>query len=87
MGNWGRTERTKYPGIYCVTRGTSERYVVSSRLRGTGQRTKTFLRLADALQFQAETRDPEKARRMRSREYSTQDAERPQRGVQGAETT
>jgi hypothetical protein len=72
MGSWGTTEKTRYPGIYKVThegkRRASVRYVVSYRLRGVGQRTKTFDRLGEAQTFQAQTRDPEKARKLRARE-------------------
>jgi integrase len=59
------TERTKYPGIYKVTRGSATRYVVSYRIRGLGQRTKTFQRLADAKEFQGKSRNPEEAARLR----------------------
>ena len=68
MASWGSTTRTKYPGIYKVVRAETTRYVVSYRLRGLGQRTKTFERLGDARTFQAETRSPEKARRLANRE-------------------
>ena len=56
------TTRTRYPSIYKVVRNGTRRYVVSYRLRGTGQKTKTFELLADAREFQGEMRDPAKAR-------------------------
>jgi integrase len=71
MGDTRKTERTKFPGIYKVTRGRAVRYVVSYRIRGVGQRTKTFERLADAKEFQGKARDPRHADRMRSRERGT----------------
>lgn len=68
MGEWGTTERTRYPGIFKVTRGKTERYVVSFRVRGLGQRTKTFERLGDAREFQGRMRDPEQVSRLRKLE-------------------
>jgi integrase len=72
MGQWRSTEKTRYPGIYRVTRGSTVRYVVSFRVRGSGQRTKSFQRLEDAKRFQGEIRDPkEAARQQRKREDRT----------------
>jgi integrase len=59
------SEKTRYPEIYKVTRGPTVRYVVSYRVRGIGQRTKTYDRLADAKEFQGQMRDPGQAARMR----------------------
>jgi integrase len=61
------SERTRYPGIYKVTRRTTVRYVVSYRVRGIGQRTKSFQHLGDAKEFQGRMRDPEQSARMRRR--------------------
>jgi integrase len=65
------SEKTRYPGIYKVTRstarGTTVRYVVSYRVRGIGQRTKPFEHLADAKEFQGRMRDPAQGARMRRR--------------------
>jgi hypothetical protein len=54
------SSKTRYPGIYKVSRNGTVRYVVSYRLRGTGQKTKTFQRLSEAVTFQGEIRDPAK---------------------------
>jgi integrase len=58
------SQRTRYPGIYKVTRGTTVRYMVSYRLRGRGQQTKTFRTLAEAREFQGRIRNPDEARRL-----------------------
>jgi len=68
MSGWGTTERTWYPGIYKVTRNGTVRYVLSYRIRGLGQRTKTFEKLVDAREFQGKTRDPEQVSRLRKLE-------------------
>jgi integrase len=58
-------EKTIYPGIYRVLRGgTSRRYMVSYRLQGVGQRTKTFTNLNEARAFQANIHDPAKRRQL-----------------------
>lgn len=62
MGESRTSSKTRYPGIYKVTRSGTVRYVVSYRLRGLGQKTRTLVRLADAVEFQGEMRDPAKAR-------------------------
>jgi integrase len=55
---------TRYPGIYKVTRGSTIRYMVSYRVRGHGQRTKTLTTLAEARQFQGRVRNPDEAMRL-----------------------
>ena len=61
-----KSQATKYPGIYRLTRpGKADRFMVSFRIRGVGQRTKTLPTLREARAFQATARDPEKARRLR----------------------
>ena len=61
-----KSQATKYPGIYRLTRpGKADRFMVSFRIRGVGQRTKTFPTLREARAFQATARDPEKARRLK----------------------
>ncbi len=61
-----KSQATKYPGIYLLTRpGKADRFMVSFRIRGVGQRTKTLLTLREARAFQATARDPEKARRLK----------------------
>jgi integrase len=58
--------RTNYPGIYKVKRdGKRDRYMVSYRIPGVGQRTKTEHTLQAARDFQASTRDPVKAQLLR----------------------
>ena len=62
------TKRTRYPGIYEVQGGSSKgskRFMVSYRLAGLGQRTKTFATLRDARDFQSSLRDPAKAHQQR----------------------
>jgi integrase len=62
-------KRTRYPGIYRVsTPGKPDRFMVSYRVRGLGQRTKTLPTLGEAKQFQASVRDPAKARQLRQLE-------------------
>ncbi|MEX0754929.1 MAG: site-specific integrase [Actinomycetota bacterium] len=53
-------------GIYKLTRqGEQPRYRVIYRVRGLGQRSKTFRALKEARDFQAAIRDPEKQTRLR----------------------
>jgi integrase len=68
MAEQRSSEKTRYPGIYKVTRGSTVRYVVSYRVRGIGQRTKTFDRLTEAKEYQGRMRDPAQGARMRRRE-------------------
>ncbi|MGH2573385.1 MAG: tyrosine-type recombinase/integrase [Actinomycetota bacterium] len=61
-----KCERTGYPGIYRVKRrGSKDRLMVSYRIRGLGQRTKTFRTLQEAKEFQASTRDPIRAQQLK----------------------
>ncbi len=62
--------KTKYPGIYAgALPGKSiDRYMVSYRIRGRGQRTKMFLKLAQARKFQGEIQDPGKRQQLRGLE-------------------
>jgi integrase len=55
-----QTRKTRYPGIYELTGGKKTRYVVSYRVRGLGQRTKTLATLGEARAFQGAMRDPVK---------------------------
>jgi integrase len=63
-----RLKRTRYPSIYEVVGGKRPRYMVSYRIPGVGQRTKTKPTLAEARDFQAQVRDPSKARQLRQLE-------------------
>jgi integrase len=62
--------RTKNPGIYAGTLPglKPDRYKVYYRLSGSGQRTKTFLKVKDALAFQGKARDPHERRVLRDLE-------------------
>jgi len=71
MGEWGTTVKTRYPGIYKVTRGKTVRYVVSYRVRGAGQRTKSYPRLEEARDFQANMRNPKAAAKEEKRRRSS----------------
>jgi integrase len=64
-----KLNRTRYPGIYEVEGGKHRRYMVSYRLRGYGQRTKTHPTLREARDFQAQIRDPARARRLLQLEH------------------
>lgn len=57
--------RTRYPGIYEVSGAKAPRYVVSYRIRGLGQRTKTFSTIRDARAFQGSVRDPARGHQLR----------------------
>lgn len=61
-------KKTRYPGIYAVQGVSSPRFMVSFRIHGLGQRTKTFTTLRDAREFQGSVRDPVRTREMRQRE-------------------
>ncbi|MDP9343011.1 MAG: site-specific integrase [Actinomycetota bacterium] len=62
-------KRTRFPGIYRITTpGKPDRFMVSYRVRGLGQRTKTKPTLREAKEFQASVRDPLKARQLRQLE-------------------
>ena len=63
-----QSKRTRYPGIYEVVGGRARRYVVSFRIRGVGQRTRTFKTLQEARTYQGTLRDPERARQFRQME-------------------
>ena len=62
--------RTKHPGIYAGAFPDikQDRYKVYYRLPGCGQRTRTFLKLKDALAFQGKVRDPTERRILRDLE-------------------
>ena len=60
--------RTRFPGIYEVSGGSSKRYMVMYRLPGVGQRSKTVASLKDAKEFQGRMRDPGHARQARDLE-------------------
>lgn len=62
--------RTKHPGIYAGALPGLEpdRCKVYYRLSGCGQRTKTFLKLKEALAFQGKVRDPHERRMLRDLE-------------------
>ena len=60
--------RTRFPGIYEVSGGSSKRYMVMYRLPGVGQRSKTVASLKDAKEFQVGMRNPEHARQTRDLE-------------------
>jgi integrase len=62
------SRKTRYPGIYEVLGGSSTRYVVSYRIRGLGQRTKTLATLGAARAFQGSMRDPAKQQQARQLE-------------------
>jgi hypothetical protein len=51
-------KRTRYPGIYEVLGGRTRRFMVSYRIPGLGQRTKTLRTLSEAKEFQGSVRDP-----------------------------
>lgn len=60
-----------HPGIFAGTRPGqthADRWVVSFRVRGLGQRTKTFLSLSEAKQFRAELHTRDKHEELRRRE-------------------
>lgn len=61
------SEKTKYPGIRKLSRdGIPAGFLVSYRIPGLGQRTRTLPTLREAKEFQASVRDPANAQKMRS---------------------
>src|SRR5438105_15360183 len=67
MADGRTTKRTRYTGIYKVMRrGSDDRFMVSYRVPGGGQQTRTFRSLTQALDFQATTRDPSKTEQFRA---------------------
>ena len=77
-----------HPGIFAGTRpgqGRPDRWVVSYRVRGLGQRTKTFYSLSDARQFRGElqTKEKQELRRMeRGKVVGLGETTRPARRLQ-----
>ena len=64
----------RYPGIFRITvSGEARGYIVFYRVRGLGQRSKNFDRLADAVEFQAQSRgrDWQRSQRQRTRSKVT----------------
>jgi integrase len=60
------SKATQYPGISRLTRtGQPDRFMVSYRVRGLGQRTKQFRTISEAKAFQAKVRDPAHATTLR----------------------
>src|SRR5438067_13767181 len=67
MSDGRQLKRTRYTGIYKVTRpGSKDRYMVSYRIFGLGQRTRTFPTEGQALAFQATLRDPSREDQVRA---------------------